>query len=145
MADHLDQRIEQMRERLRSTKRVSRRRNSVAADVVDLYAEIDARRAAGLTWSAIAQALYNDEAKVAAIRSAYGRVAKKSREPAISGARANRNKRPAQSRSRAPAASVHEPAVANLLPPAARSMPANLFSDLDDPFEGQFGNNSGKR
>ena len=67
--------IDQLRDRLKGAAPPKKKaRPSVASDVRALLPEVRMKRAAGWTWEQIAAALYDDEAKASAIRTAYNRL-----------------------------------------------------------------------
>lgn len=68
--------IELIRERLRAAQGGRKKIGSIASLVEILRKDIEAQRARGLTWRAIALAISQDETKLAAIRSAYQRLPK---------------------------------------------------------------------
>jgi hypothetical protein len=74
--------IELIRKRLREAKSGRKKSDSIASLVEVLRDDIAAQRERGLTWQAIAVAILQDEAKQAAIRSAYQRLPPSSRNQA---------------------------------------------------------------
>ena len=73
--------IDQLRDRLKGAAPPRKKaRPSVASDVRALLPEVRMKRAAGWTWEQIAEALYDDETKASAIRTAYNRLIKPKRK-----------------------------------------------------------------
>ncbi|RIX31847.1 hypothetical protein [Sphingomonas edaphi] len=70
--------IEALRTRLNgSAPPRKQKKQSIAHEVRALLPEIRMRRAAGWTWEQIAAAMYDDEAKASAVRTAFNRSAPK--------------------------------------------------------------------
>jgi hypothetical protein len=86
--------IDQLRDRLKGAAAPKKKeRPSIASAVRALLPEVRMKRAAGWTWEQIADAMYDDEAKASAIRTAYNRLLKpkgrgKGRKSSSSGGRA---------------------------------------------------------
>lgn len=73
--------VEKMRASLNGSPPPTKRNKSktVAARVRALEPEIRAKRGAGWTWEQIAAAMYQDESKASAIRTAYNRLLRRSK------------------------------------------------------------------
>lgn len=127
----------------------------MASAVRALLPEVRMKRAAGWTWEQIAAAMYDDEAKASAIRTAYnrlvrpkgkGKAAAKAKKTSNSGGQVGGARNvpveetvvpPADTQTvggiRPPRPAANTQSSSDLAQPAARPPAPNLFAKLSDP------------